>query len=284
MNKEIILDSYAKINLSLDVLDKRDDGYHDIITIFQEIDLRDGIYIKQKPGGELILTCDYKLLPIDEDNTLYRAWDLMKEYYEGDPGIRAHIEKNIPIAAGLAGGSSNAAAMIKGLNQLWELNLSEEKLVEIGSKIGADVPFFFMGGTALGVGKGDELSGLESFSGRNILIVNTGYGVSTKYVYKNYSHDPKSRIDFDNIVKTINNGDDEGFYPLISNKLEDVTIKIQPEISEIKENMKRLGARATLMCGSGPTVFGIYDDYNKLQNAFFYFKDKYDLVFSCETR
>lgn len=282
--KELILDSFAKINLALEIKGKRNDGYHDIHTIFQEINIRDGIYLRQEKGDQIEITCDYKLLPVQEDNIVFTVWDMMKELYHGEPGLRVHIEKNIPIAAGLAGGSSNAATMIKGLNELWNLNLELEEMMEIGSRIGADVPFFFLGGTALGVGKGDELSKLNSFAHNKILIVNTGYGISTKYVYENYKKNPDFYVDFDNIIRTINNEDYERLYPLLKNELESVTIALQPDIGEIKYEMNRLGAKTSLMCGSGPTVFGIFEDENKLENAFFYFKDKFDLVFSTETR
>ena len=282
--KELILDSYAKINLALEILGKRDDGYHNIHTVFQEIDIRDGLYLRQELGGSLELSCDYKLLPLGKENIVYVVWELMKDMYDGDPGVRAHIEKNIPIAAGLAGGSSNAASMIKGLNELWDLNLETEELMAIGAKVGADVPFFFMRGTALGVGKGDDLSRISSFAGQKILIVNTGYGVSTKYVYEKYKEIPDYYVDFNNIIKTLNNKDYESLYPLLKNELESVTIALQPDVGEIKSDMMRLGARASLMCGSGPTVFGIFDNDSKLENAFFFFKDKFDLVFSTETR
>ncbi len=281
--KELIMDSYAKVNLALNILDKRPDGYHNIQTIFQEIDLRDGLYIRQQEGG-FHFTCDYRLLPVGEGNTIYEAWRLMKDLYDGETGVRVHLEKNIPIAAGLAGGSSNAATMIRGLNELWSLGLTKSEMIEIGAQIGADVPFFFYGKTAFGSGKGDELMRLNDFSGRSLLAVNTGYGISTKYVYENLEDAPQIEVDFNALINGIMEGDDEAVYLHMANRLEGVTIRFNPDIGKIKENMSRLGARVSLMCGSGPTVFGFFDDQKKLENAFFYFKDKYNLVYATETR
>ncbi|MDO5689577.1 MAG: 4-(cytidine 5'-diphospho)-2-C-methyl-D-erythritol kinase [Tissierellia bacterium] len=281
--KEMIMDSYAKINLALNVLDKRADGYHNIETIFQQIDLRDGMYLRIQPGG-FQFSCDYRKLPTGEGNTIFTAWNLMKELYSGDPGVRVHLEKNIPIAAGLAGGSSNAATMIKALNELWELGLSVEEMCQIGIRIGADVPFFFYSNTAYGTGKGEELTPLKNFAGRKLLVVNTGYGVSTKSVYDNIDRAPTVDANFDALIQGIESENDELVYPHMVNRLEAVTTHFNPDISEIKMDMIRLGARSALMCGSGPTVFGIFDHVSKLENAFFYFKDKYNLVYVCETR
>lgn len=282
--RELILDSYAKINLSLDVLEKRSDGYHNIETIFQEVSLRDGLYLKAQEGEEIELSCDNKLLSVDSSNIICKVWQAMKGLCKEDPGVRVHLEKNIPIAAGLAGGSSNAHAMIVGLNDLWNLNLSKEEMKKIGAKIGADVPFFFDGPTAFGVGRGDKLTKLNNFSNRKILLVNNGIGVSTKYVYEHIDSKKDFNVDTKGLVKAVDCGDDEALYGLLKNKMELVTLDLEPSIGQIKDEMMEMGARASLMCGSGPTVFGVFDDEQKLENAFFYFKDKYDLVFCCETR
>lgn len=164
---ELILDSFAKVNLSLDVINKRQDNYHNIATIFQEIDLRDGIYIsndKKYLDGGLNLTCDDKRIPTGENNLVFKAWNLMKDMTDRQ-GVRIHIEKNIPLSAGLAGGSSNAAATVKGLNEIWNLNLSSDQMINVCRKLGADVSFFILGGTCLGEGIGDVLTPLKSLSG-----------------------------------------------------------------------------------------------------------------------
>lgn len=281
--KEIMVESPAKINLALEVRGKRDDGYHNIETIFQEIDLKDKLYFCESDDFEL--TCDNKLVPIGEDNIIYKAWDLIKDYKkDGNTGVKVHLEKNIPIAAGLAGGSSNAANSLKALNDLWDLGLSIMDLIELGKKIGADVPYFIYGGTASGTGRGDELKALNSFNGRHILLVNTGYGVSTKYIYENLDLEGIKQTDFKDLIEAINAGDDKKVYPLLTNRLEDVTIRLKPAIKDIKDEMMDLGAEVALMCGSGPTVFGIFEDKLALETAFIFFKDKFDLVFISETK
>ncbi len=281
--KELVMESPAKINLALEVIDKRADGYHNIETIFQEISLKDRIYISESNSFEL--TCNNKLVPSERDNIIYTAWELLKLHKkDGNTGVRVHLEKNIPIAAGLAGGSSNAAAMLKGLNEFWNLGLSIIDLIEIGKKIGADVPYFIYGGTAYGTGRGDDLKALSSFVGRHLLLVNTGYGVSTKYIYENLNFDLTPKFNFQPLIQAINNGDDKSVYPLLANRLESVTIKLKPDIQQIKDDMMELGAEVSLMCGSGPTVFGIFDDEAALEKAFIFFKDKFDLVYVSETK
>lgn len=281
--KELILESPAKINLSLEIVGKRDDGYHNIETIFQELDLKDNIYISQGQGFEL--TCDNLMVPTGSDNIIHKAWELIKEHKkDGDRGVRIHLEKKIPIAAGLAGGSSNAATTLKGLNEFWDLGLADEDLIEMGKEIGADVPYFIHGATAYGSGRGDELKALKSFAGRKVLLVNTGYGVSTKYIYEHLSLDGHKPMDFTGLIEAINSGDDEALYPKLFNHLEDVTMKLKPDIGTIKEEMIDMGAKASLMCGSGPTVFGLFEDARLLEQAFIFFKDKFDLVYMSETK
>lgn len=281
--KEIIIDSFAKINLGLQVIDRREDGYHNIETIFQELTLRDGIYMREQ-GDHFDFSCDHKGLPIGEGNLIHAAWREMKKHYNGNPGLRIHLEKNIPIAAGLAGGSSNAAATIRGLDELWDLKMSREEMVQIGAKLGADVPFFFYGHTAYGKGRGDEIVPLPPFSDKMVLIVNTGYGISTKFVYEHLDLAKPCPIDFEAVMRGIREGEDEVVYRNLANKLEQVSLSIHPEIAEIKQDMLKMGAKVSMMCGSGPSVFGIFDNERKLENAFFYFKDKFELVFSSRTR
>lgn len=181
---EIALESYAKINLALDILYKRDDGYHEINTIMQQIDLKDRVVIRNKDSG-IDIQCNNKDVPIDRNNLVYKAWEKIREKTGINRGVGIIIDKKIPIAAGLAGGSSNGGAVLKGLNLLWDLNLSDEELMEIGKKIGADVPFCIMGGTAWARGIGEKLTKLKGFSGYNILLANVGIPVSTEWVYKN---------------------------------------------------------------------------------------------------
>ena len=197
----IALESFAKINLSLDVLHKRDDGYHEISTVMQQIDLKDRVILKDKEKG-IEIQCNKEGVPLDESNTVYKAWEKIVEKTGVNRGVHIIIEKNIPVASGLAGGSSNGAAVLRGLNQLWGLNLSEEELFQIGKEIGADVPFCLMGGTAWATGIGEKLTRLKDFSNKLIIVANISVPVSTAYVYNNLNLDKKnSRLDMEKIIQ-----------------------------------------------------------------------------------
>lgn len=264
---EIVLDSYAKINLALDILYKRDDGYHELNTIMQQIDLKDRIIIRNRNKG-IHIQCDNKDVPLDENNLVYKAWEKIKEKTGINRGIQITIEKKIPVAAGLAGGSSNGGAVLKGLNLLWDLNLSDEELMEIGKKIGADVPFCIMGGTAWARGIGERLTRLNSFSGKMVLLANMGIPVSTEWVYKNM--DLKSinkRVDIESLIRYMEEDDLLSLAKNMENVMEAVVIEKYPQIERIKEDMIKFGALGSLMSGSGPTVFGLFDDEEKLHRC-----------------
>ena len=194
--KEITLKSYGKINLGLDVLYKRQDGYHEINTIMQQIDLCDTLIIKENKEG-LVLKSNSKDLPLDSTNLIYIAWKKIQEKTGINKGIEVILDKKIPIAAGLAGGSSNAAAILKGLNELWDLGFDEKDLREIGVEIGADVPFCIMGGTALAKGIGEELTKLRPFKDKDLLLVNPGLAISTAEVYKSLNLKEKRRVNME---------------------------------------------------------------------------------------
>ncbi|MBU5313166.1 4-(cytidine 5'-diphospho)-2-C-methyl-D-erythritol kinase [Tissierella carlieri] len=262
--KEIVLESYGKINLGLDVLYKREDGYHEINTIMQQISLSDTLIIREIEE-DIELDCNNKELPLDSTNLVYRAWKKMQEKTGINKGIQINIHKNIPIAAGLAGGSANAAAVLKGLNQLWGLNLSEEELREIGIEIGADVPYCIMGGTALAEGIGERLTKIKSFKDKDILLVNPGIGVSTTEVYGNLRLNKELRMDVEKIISSIERDDMKSVADNITNVMEEVVIEKNPIISQIKKDMVNYGALGALMSGSGPTVFGLFDDMDKLK-------------------
>ena len=261
---EIALESYAKINLALDILYKRDDGYHEINTIMQQIDLKDRVVIRNKDSG-IDIQCNNKDVPIDRNNLVYKAWEKIREKTGINRGVGIIIDKKIPIAAGLAGGSSNGGAVLKGLNLLWDLNLSDEELMEIGKEIGADVPFCIMGGTAWARGIGEKLTKLKGFSGYNILLANVGIPVSTEWVYKNM--DLKSihkRIDIEKVIKYMEEGNLLKLGQSIENVMESVVMTKYPQVKMVKEDMIKFGALGSLMSGSGPTVFGLFDDEEKL--------------------
>lgn len=281
--EEIILDAYGKINLALDVLYKRDDGYHEIDTVMQQIDLKDTLILKDRDSG-ISIESNEKSIPLDERNLAYKAWKKMVERVKVNRGVDITIIKRIPVAAGLAGGSTDAAAVIKGLNMLWDLNLSQEELMKIGKEIGADVPFCIFGGTAQAKGIGERLKRIKSFSNKLILLVNIGVEVPTEYVYKSLNLNNKNLVvDIKKLIGYIDRDDLKKVAENMSNKLESVVIKEYPIIEIIKEEMVKLGALGALMSGSGPTVFGIFDDENKLYSCKERMERKYKKVIVTKT-
>ncbi|SCG81771.1 4-diphosphocytidyl-2-C-methyl-D-erythritolkinase [Proteiniborus sp. DW1] len=262
--KKIIIDAHAKINLSLDVLKRREDGYHELEMIMQQIALKDVITIEERDAGFTIAS-NSKEIPLDQSNLVYKAYNVMAKKFNINKGIHIYIEKNIPVAGGLAGGSTDAAAVLKGLNTLWKLNLREDQLMDIGLKIGADVPYCIMGGTALAKGIGEKLTRLKSFSDRLILIANPGLNISTADVYNNLKLEKiTDRPHTENMLKYIEKGDTELVAKEMKNVLEGVTIKENPILNKIKEQMISHGALGSLMSGSGPTIFGIFSDSTDL--------------------
>ena len=261
---KIILESYGKINLSLDVLYRRDDNYHELNTIMQEIDLKDIIEIQEIDKG-IEIQCNVESVPLNNKNLVYRTWEEMVKVLGEDRGAKIIIDKQIPVAAGLAGGSSNAAQVLKGLNKLWKLDLSQKELMDIGVKIGADVPFCIMGGTAYAKGIGEELTRLKLFSNKMLLLANPGIPISTVDVYNSLDLNTKEKYkDIKQIIKYIEKEDTEALAKNMFNIMEKTVIKKYPIIAEIKEDMLKCGALGSLMSGSGATVFGIFNDEDKL--------------------
>lgn len=268
--KTIKIDAYAKVNLSLDVLARREDGYHELSMIMQEISLKDIVTLKEinDNNSNIEITCNKKEVPTDERNIVYKAFKLMAKKYNIDKSISIYIEKNIPISGGLAGGSTDAAAVLKGLNQLWNLELTKEELMKIGVEIGADVPFCIMGGTALSEGIGEKLTKIAPFKDKLLLLVNPDIEVSTEYVYKNLDlKNLEGRPDIKSIISFIEQDDIEELSKNMKNVLESVTIKKHPEIAKIKESLINFGALGSLMSGSGATVFGIFDSEETLNRC-----------------
>lgn len=282
--EEVVIDAHGKINLALDVLYPRDDGYHEINTIMQQIDLKDTITLRNIEGDRAIIECNSEEIPLDESNLAYKAWEKIVEKTNFLRGIHITIDKNIPVAAGLAGGSTNAAAVLKGLNLLWNLNLSQERLMEIGAEIGADVPFCILGGTAHARGIGEKLKKIRSFSNKLILLANIGKPVSSAYVYNKLDLENRSkRIDVDKIVEYIEEDDVKKVAENMENIMEQVVIKEYPIIAQIKEDMVRYGALGSIMSGSGPTVFGIFDDEEKLLRCKEFLEKKVEKVLVTKT-
>lgn len=280
---KITLESYAKINLSLDVHFKRDDNYHEITTIMQQIGLKDILTLEDRKEG-ITIECNNPLVPLNSSNLVHKAWDIMKKTFNIDRGVYIKIDKNIPVAAGLAGGSTNAAAVLKGLNEMWGLNLSSSELMNIGVEIGADVPFCIMGGTAIGRGIGEKLTRIKSFSNKMVLLASPAIQVSTAHVYNSLKLDEiENRPDIEQLIKSIEKDDIYYLSKNMVNIMEEATIREFPIIQELKEDMIRYGALGSLMSGSGPTVFGIFDDEDKLLKCKSYLEGKVNKVIISKT-
>jgi len=255
----------AKINLSLDVLKKRDDGYHELKMIMQSVSLYDEINIEI--DDKISINSNKKNIPLDNRNLAWKAAELFFEYTGVSGGCKIYIEKNIPDGAGLGGGSSDAAAVLKALNDIYNTNLTDEQLQKIAIKIGADVPFFIIGGTCLAEGIGEKLTKIENKLNPYVIIYKPDFSISTKWVYENLNLACKPQFNIDEIIDDLKNGN-ISFSNKIFNWLEEVSIHEYPEISNIKNNMKSLGADGVLMSGSGSSVFGIFFDEIKAKQAF----------------
>lgn len=272
---KLVRNANAKINLGLDVLRRREDGYHDVKMIMQMVDLYDTLTFESREDEEIHIYTDNRKLPCDEHNLIYKA--AMVLFAETGKRIGADItlEKRIPIAAGMAGGSTDAAAALLALNEMMGQPLSKEKLQEISVRAGADVPYCVLGGTALSEGIGEVLTVLPAPPKAYLLIAKPDIDVSTAFVYQNLRLDQlQSHPDIDGMVKALRNGDLKGIADRMENVLETVTIPAYPVIGEIKEICCREGALNALMSGSGPTVFGIYEDQEKAQKAAERIKEK----------
>ena len=265
----INIKAYAKINLALDVIGKRDDGYHELNMIMQSIRLHDKIYIRKNNNREIKLKSNLPYIPVNHKNIVYKAVDLFRKTYNIKQGVFVNIYKQIPVSAGLAGGSTDAAATIKGLNKLFNTGLSLEEMMELGGKLGADVPFCMMMGTVLSQGIGDILTPLDKMPDCYILLVKPSFSVSTKKVYENFKLDHTiSHPDISASIKAIKNNDLPELSSHMANVLESVTIKKYPSINQIKKLMLDNGAFVALMSGSGPTVFGLFEDKGVAKKAY----------------
>lgn len=266
--------AYGKINLGLDVIGKREDGYHEVRMIMQQVGLYDGIDIKRlglcTDGKRYIdIETNLKYLPVNESNLAYKAAKLLMDEYEIQESILIKIKKLIPVSAGMAGGSADAAAVMKGLNKMFGLQLTQEELMERGLQLGADVPYCIMGGTALAEGIGEVLTPLKPMPPCYIVLAKPGMNVSTKLVYSTLEADKiTNHPDIDGIIESIERQNLYDMTQKMGNVLEEVTEKICPVVSEIRKQMLSLGAINSMMSGSGPTVFGIFDDKRKAKNAY----------------
>lgn len=257
---QIELKALAKINLGLDVLGKRENGYHDVRMIMQSIYLYDEVKIEKKDTPEIEVVSNLNFLPTGEDNIAYKAARLLQEEFKISDGVKITLKKHIPVAAGLAGGSSNAAAVLFGMNRMFRLGLSQKSLMERGVKLGADVPYCIMRGTVLAEGIGEELHKLPAMPKCTVLIAKPPVSVSTKTVYEALdSKEITEHPDIDGIIEGLERQDLKKIAGCMGNVLEDVTIPMYPVIDEIKQVMKDCGALGAMMSGSGPTVFGLFE-------------------------
>ena len=265
----VVIKAMAKVNLGLDVLRRRENGYHDVKMVMQTVNLYDTLTLSKMEEGNTITTNTGEL-PLNEDNLIYKAAKLLFEHTGKENGVSIHLDKQIPIAAGMAGGSTDAAATLLGLNSLYEFGLTKEELAEIGVKIGADVPYCIYGGTYLSEGIGEVLTRLPDAPDCYVVIAKPGIGVSTKYVYENlHIETVKKHPDIDGMLEAIKAGNLDGVAKKMENVLETVTIKRYPEIETMKKCLLENGAENALMSGSGPTVFGIFKEENIAKRALF---------------
>lgn len=266
---EMRLKALAKINLGLDVIRRREDGYHEVKMIMQTIQLYDRIVMRKRRESKIQVKTNLFYLPENENNLVYKAAKLLIEEFKIQQGVQIDLQKFIPVAAGMAGGSSDAAAVLYGMNRMFHLGLSLEELMERGVKIGADVPYCLMRGTALAEGIGEQLTKLSPVPQCKVLIAKPPISVSTKFVYQNLKLDENTvHPDIDLLIQDIETKNLADMAAHMGNVLESVTIPNYPVIAQIKEQMIKDGALNAMMSGSGPTVFGIFDDKEKAEVAY----------------
>jgi 4-diphosphocytidyl-2-C-methyl-D-erythritol kinase len=277
---KLLVKAPAKINLSLDVLYKRPDGFHEVEMIMTTIDLADRVELTLLEQDKIHILSHNRYVPDDQRNLAFQAAQLLKDRYQVKKGVQITIEKTIPVAAGLAGGSSDAAATLRGLNKLWELGLTLDELANLGSEIGSDVSFCVYGGTALARGRGEMITDLPAPPTCWVILAKPFIGVSTAEVYRRLDLNGMEHPNINEMVKAIEDNDYQSVCDNVGNVLEDVTLKLHPEVAQIKEQMKRFGADAVLMSGSGPTVFGIVQHDSRMHRIYNGLRGFCDQVFA----
>ncbi|MBQ6128467.1 MAG: 4-(cytidine 5'-diphospho)-2-C-methyl-D-erythritol kinase [Lachnospiraceae bacterium] len=261
------INAYAKINIGLDVLARRPDGYHEVRMVMQTVGLHDEITVETCDEPGISISSDSGKVPLGEDNLIYKAAALIMKEYSLLRGVRIRLTKNIPVAAGLAGGSTDAAATLRAIDRLYGLGLSDDRLCELGVRIGADVPYCLTGGTVLCEGIGEKMTKLDAHPSCTVLLAKPPEGVSTAYVYKHLELDKVTHPDIDAIIDGIRAKNLSAVASHTGNVLESVTIPEHPVIGRIKDIMRNNGAKASLMSGSGPTVFGLFESEDDAKKA-----------------
>ena len=264
---------HAKLNLSLDVTGKRENGYHDIKTLMVMTDLYDEMKFSKSDKLEILGDFDFDM----KENFIYKAYLALRDYVAKDLPFKVEIEKNIPMAGGLAGGTSNGAGTFYALNDLYDLKIPKKDLIKLSSSLGADFTYMMTGGTKLASGIGEILEEVRPIELDNVLVVNPGYGVSTKEVYESIKIEEK-RIDFDEVLQALYDLDIKRLNKVLENKMEDVVFEKHRDLLEIKNKMREFNS-ASLMSGSGATIFGIFENKNDLEDAYRHFKRTYDKTF-----
>ncbi len=265
--KELRIESPAKVNLFLEVLKKREDGYHNVETVLETVDLCDDIILKETKEG-IKIESDFPSLPLGRENLAYQAAFLLKKRLGIEKGIQITINKRIPLASGLGGGSSNGASVLLGLNKLWGLDLSYEELLGLAREIGADVPFFLRKGRALGRGRGDELWPLPQSPTLHFVLISPGFEISAEWAYENLRNLTKEARSIKIILSALKSGKITRIGNSLYNRLEEAVILKHPQIAKIKKRLLELGACGALMSGSGPSVFGLVEDGKRAKEIY----------------
>ncbi len=275
MKMQLELEAPAKINLTLNVIGKRADGYHELESVMQQISLRDKIFL-QTGGVGISVASSSKQIPDNEENLAFQAAQLLYAKYSLPSGLQIFIEKNIPVGAGLAGGSTDAAAVIKGMNELFDLRLKQEEMMQLGLSVGSDVPFCVLGGAALARGRGELLTPLPAGPRLEMVLVKPEYQLSTREIYRDFRLE-RVREKPDNVafLEAWRQCDMIGTVAEMKNVLETVSIEKCPEIQLIKNKLDGLGAQGTLMSGSGPSVIGVFNHKEEARTAWEIIKDQY---------
>ena len=283
--QDIRVRAHAKINLYLDVVGKREDGYHNLETIFHSIDLHDDVVIRKQDTKGITVRCEHPGVPSDSSNLAYRAAECLSDEVDGIGGVAIDIYKRIPVAAGLAGGSANAAAVLHGVNQLFELGFTQNVLMHLGGQLGADVPFCLQGGAALGLGIGDQLTSLPALSNVSLLLLNPGIEVSTASVFKKLNFSLTTPEKACIIIKThVKKRNVVGIGENLYNRLEVPVFSEYPEIFTLKNELStQAGCYGALMSGSGATVFAVMQDANAARRSELHFKNRVSFCTSTVT-
>lgn len=262
---EIVEKVPAKINLTLNVLNKRPDGFHEMRMVMTSIDLSDHLTFNERNDQQITLTSNAAFIPLNKKNIVYQAVRLLKERYEIQKGVDINIDKQIPVAAGLGGGSSDAAATLRGLNRLWELGLTLEELALIGEQLGSDVPFCIYNKTAYATGRGEVIKLIHEIPQCWVILVKPPKGISSWTVFEELDLASLPHYNHDKMIEAINENNYEEMIRYAGNALEEISGKYRPDIKMIKGKMEKFGADVAIMSGTGPTVYGLTQQYSKAQ-------------------